>query len=371
MKKTVTFILLLLSQAQMYSQGCVAIRSNGASCQSMYNDSDYGSDWQLNMAYRYFKSFRHFRGLHEEENRVNEQTDVRNFTNFLDFTLIKNVNEYWSFGTNLPLSYTSRSSLYEHDGKTRHTTSSVGLGDLRIFAHRWLFKPNHRANVQLGLGIKFATGDYKYGDYFYKNDTTELYGPVDQSIQLGDGGTGIFTELNSFVHIYKGLGAYGNFYYLSNPRDENGVSTKRGGTPSANDLKYKTGTMSVPDQYAIRIGINYSIQQFTFSAGLRTEGIPSEDLIGESNGFRRPGYYIGFEPGMVYRKNNIEVFASVPVALERNRVQSVSDKLRTQDSGTLVQGDAAFADYSINLGISIRFGQKKTHHLVPSDDLKM
>ena len=40
--------------------------------------------------------------------------------------------------------------------------------------------------------------------------------------------------------------------------------------------------------------------------------------------------------------------------LIRNRTQSYSDKLRTADTGTKVQGDAAFADYLINAGFAVR-----------------
>jgi hypothetical protein len=42
----------------------------------------------------------------------------------------------------------------------------------------------------------------------------------------------------------------------------------------------------------------------------------------------------------------------VPVALERNRIQSVPDKIRTEKTGTYFKGDAAFADYSINFGVA-------------------
>jgi len=38
----------------------------------------------------------------------------------------------------------------------------------------------------------------------------------------------------------------------------------------------------------------------------------------------------------------------------RNRPQSYSDKLRSADTGTKVNGDAAFADYVINAGFAIR-----------------
>jgi hypothetical protein len=39
---------------------------------------------------------------------------------------------------------------------------------------------------------------------------------------------------------------------------------------------------------------------------------------------------------------------------ERNRTQSDSDKRRTIDTGVHQQGDAAFADYSINARLTIR-----------------
>ena len=45
-----------------------------------------------------------------------------------------------------------------------------------------------------------------------------------------------------------------------------------------------------------------------------------------------------------------QVYVSVPYAVERNRTQSVAEKIRTQKKGVYRQGDAAFADYSINIG---------------------
>jgi hypothetical protein len=49
------------------------------------------------------------------------------------------------------------------------------------------------------------------------------------------------------------------------------------------------------------------------------------------------------------------LFASVPFAVVRNRTQSVTDKENSITTGTHVQGDAAFADYTINVGISTKF----------------
>ncbi|MBK8403171.1 MAG: hypothetical protein IPL25_03500 [Saprospiraceae bacterium] len=353
------FILIpLLACIKLMGQGCVAIRSTGSNCGLQSNSTQPNDGWQFNASYRNFKSFRHFRGKEEEEERVANGSDVRNYTNNFDLSLTKFLGDRWSLSIFLPFQSTSRSSLYEHDGKTRHFTSATGMGDLRFTVGAWLFKPTSKGNLQVGLGLKLPTGDYNYQDYFYKNDTTYSFGPVDQSIQLGDGGTGVSFELNGFFNIVRSLGVYGNFYYLVNPREQNGVSTTRGGTASATAIKYKTNTMSVADQYLIRGGVNYNLKNFAITAGVRMECVPSEDLIGGSNGFRRPGYVIAAEPTISYQIKSLNIFAAVPFALERNRVQSYSDKLRSADTGTKVVGDAAFADYSVSVGISYRFGNK-------------
>jgi hypothetical protein len=109
----------------------------------------------------------------------------------------------------------------------------------------------------------------------------------------------------------------------------------------------------VPDQYMVRAGGSYTKQKLTVSGGLRLECVPAEDLIGGSNGFRRPGYVLSAEPVVAYKLAKTHFYASVPYALERSRTQSVPDKIRSAKTGTSYTGDAAFADYTINVGVSI------------------
>jgi hypothetical protein len=230
---------------------------------------------------------------------------------------------------------------------------------MRLSVYRWVFDPakSHKGNLQIGFGLKLPTGDYQYQDYFHKQgvsgDSTVM-GPVDQSIQLGDGGTGFAVEINGYRSISPRTGVYGNFYYLFNPREQNGVSTSRGGPTSATNIRYFTNTMSVPDQYMARGGVNYmAAKNLTISGGIRLEGIPSSDLIGGEKGFRRPGFVISGEPTIQYMTKKASFYLSVPFALERNRTKSYADKLRSDATNTDVHGDAAFADYLINLGFSI------------------
>lgn len=352
--------LFVVNYAQ--SQGCVAVRSTGAFCTKQDALAANSKGWQLNLGYRYFRSFRHYKGDEEQKERLEHHTEVINWSNNLDISLVRNFTNRWSMALNVPVISNVRSSMYEHGGNGagqdgRHKTRSFGIGDLRVSGYYWLLDParSMKFNVQVGVGLKLATGDYKYADYFVKADGSKLLGPVDQSIQLGDGGTGFTTEVNAYYNFTHSLGVYGNFYYLFNPREQNGVSTARGGTASPNNIANGSDVMSVPDQFMWRAGANYTFRRFSVSGGLRYECVPSEDAIGGSNGFRRPGYIVSVEPGVTYQFSKVTLFASVPVALERNRIQSVPDKIRTDLTGTYTKGDAAFADYLINVGCSFKF----------------
>lgn len=355
-------ILFISTVIYQYSnaQGCVAIRNNGGTCTMMGHDEATASKsgfWTFSMNDRYFKSFRHFVGTEEQKQRVAQGTEVINHVFSTELGITRQFNSRWAFAFFAPIISNARSSLYEHDRVHRYSTHSFGLGDIRFAAYYWLLDPAKisKANVQIGLGIKLPTGDYRYQDYFHKSDSTKVLGPVDQSIQLGDGGTGISMELNSFYNFSTKTSVFFNGFYLSNPREQNGVSTARGGATSASAIAYGTDVMSVPDQYMMRLGASYGVDRFNFSGGMRMECVPAKDLIGGSSGFRRPGYVLSVEPVIAYKINHTQLYLSVPYAVQRNRTQSVPDKLKTQKTGVYSQGDAAFADYTVNFGVAFSF----------------
>lgn len=360
MKKIIIASLsIFLCSIQARSQGCVAIRGGGSSCNASGQQIEAGS-WQFNIGYRYFKSFRHFKGREEQKERLKEKTEVINWQHLLDLSVSKQLNSRWSLQVGLPIGMNKRSSLYEHGRTERHNSRSNGIGDMRIMAYRWMIDPakHTKGNFQIGAGLKLPTGDYEYEDFFENvgpNGNGEMR-PVDQSIQLGDGGTGIAIELNSFYNFSPLAGLYGNFYYLSNPREQNGTRTYR---ETLNAVLANESIMSVADQYMARIGFQYNfigtLKGLSGSLGGRIEGIPVNDILGGSKYFRRPGYVVSVEPGLVYQQKKSLFFLTVPVALERNRTRSVTDKAATITSGTYRHGDAAFADYSINLGYALRF----------------
>ena len=365
-------IVSVLMYTSATSQGCVAIRTVGglntmehAGMMHMGMDSNHAmpalKKWDLNIAYRYFNSFRHFNGTVEQKQRIEEGTEVRNFNRTIDLSLVRTINDQWNIGVALPLIYNERSSKYEHisnlPSSPRFVTSSGGIGDARITAYKWLWapKPGRKGNLMGGIGLKLPTGNYKaVDDFTYKLNTTRV-GPVDQSIQLGDGGLGVTLELSAFRQINNSWSLYGNAFYLINPRDNNGVSTARGGIPSEAAVKYTSHVMSVPDQYLIRAGSNWTRKALTLSLGARYECIPTFDLIGKNSGFRRPGTVIAAEPGGNYQFKKFNLYAYLPISIFRERNQSQPDILRTIDTKVFARGDAAFADYAINIGIGYKF----------------
>ncbi|TAH21956.1 MAG: hypothetical protein EAZ08_02165 [Cytophagales bacterium] len=366
----ISFILLIISLSTLsYGQGCVAIRPGGVCSLGGGNYNNNGllqkGQWQVAATYRYFQSYKHYKGDVEQTERVTNGTQVINISNSIDFNLTYALNNRLSFSLNLPLISYDRSSLYEHYGNSitanpnqnRFNTGAKGIGDIRLSASYWLFDPEKamNGNIAIGIGIKAPSGNYNVKDEFHSRlkdgkDSITIR-PVDQSIQLGDGGWGISLEVQAFQKLFNRASLYFNGFYLSNPKNVNSTLT-RGTLQGADPL---IAYHSVADQFALRLGINYqpfASKNLFISLGGRLEGIPSHDLIGKSEGFRRPGYIISIEPSVMYMQGKTSFVLSVPTALYRNRTKSVYD---LADPKGERHGDAAFADYLINASIIHRF----------------
>ncbi|MBO0951149.1 hypothetical protein [Fibrella forsythiae] len=363
---------LLVSTQFAAAQGCVAVRHMSCAAPSGSSAAFFKQrtgTWQVSAGYRYFQSYKHFVGDVEQKQRVEQGTQVINTSHAVDLGITYMPSLRWSVSVNLPLQTNDRSSLYEHYGNpaagsginpdaNRFHTGSKGIGDLRISTSYWLINPATlpKTNLAVGVGVKLPTGDYKATDQFHRKtkegaDYTITL-PVDQSIQLGDGGVGASIELQGYSQLTKsGLTAYANGFYLFNPRETNGVKRN----PTATTIDLVTGEFSVADQFAARLGLSQSIRfvpGLAVMLGGRVEGVPAKDAFGGSNGFRRPGYIVSVEPGFSYMKGGYAAALSVPVAVYRNRTRSYADQL---DPLGLKHGDAAFADYLISFNVSRSF----------------
>jgi hypothetical protein len=338
----VSFNLLLVACA--HPQGCVAIRNvGGMSPDLLFENIRPGDKWILNVSNRYFEAPESYRG-----DKFVTDTLVRNKIYTLNISVLSLLKNGWSLGFSMPISANSRRNYADHGGLQwpKHTTRSFGLGDVRLAVYKWLLDPaiSKKANIQLGLGIKLPTGDYKYQDYFFRNDTTKVLAPVDQAIQLGDGGTGITAELSAFYSVTHSVNLFISGYYLTNPREQNGVSNLKGRNPTSVEIANNTTVMSVPDQYNLRGGANFEVQRFVLSASIRYERVPVNDLIGGNRGFRRAASITSFEPGITYKMQTILAYAYIGVPFKRTIVQNA------QNNST----PAGFANYIFNFGAQFK-----------------
>ena len=348
--------ILLIFSFEINAQGCIAIRSGCGVNIGGGSLSPKGS-WQVGTNLRYFHSYKHFRGKHEEAHRVQQGTEVINDSYFLDLSLLYALSDRLSVNMVIPFVYHERSSMYEHGGNPpnglgdRHKTYAQGLGDVRVGVNYWMLDPEQNTtNFSLGMALKVPSGNYKATSTFYNqgdNRDQTIESGVDQSIQPGDGGYGLAIESQGFHVLSESFLLSGNLYYLINPREKYSIENRG-----------RTRDYSVADQYAGRLGIFYltKLHGFGLYGGMRFEGIPSSDLFGGDEGFRRPGYIVSMEPGVSYNVNNFSLNVTVPVAIERARTQNFDDKIDGDN------GDAAFADYLLNFGLTWRFGGKSVHH---------
>lgn len=351
-------MLFITTTDNLTAQGCVTIRHFSCSVGNNLENNLFNSgDIQVGMNYRYFQSFRHFRGTEEEADRVSNNTEVINNSHSWDFAINYGITNRFYAGITIPTVINNRSSLYEHGRTERESTYSRGIADIRLGVGYWLLNPEKHinGNLALGVGVKLPTGNYSATDIFYNvgpNGESQVR-PVDQSIQPGDGGFGFTLDTQFYQKVSTNLHAYFSGFYLFNPRGTNGVKTFR---ETLSDLLINESIMSVPDQYSIRGGLSYALSaSLSTSIGGRFEGVTVKDVFGKSDGFRRPGNVLSIEPGIAFVKNNVSLNLNVPIAIRRERPQSVTDLETEQITGMERNGDAAFADYLINFGISYRF----------------
>src|SRR5690606_15616074 len=239
-----------------FAQGCVAIRHFSCTMGNNLESNLLGrGELQVGMNYRYFESFRHFKGTEEEPDRVSNNTEVINYSHSWDFSLNYGITDRLYAGLSVPTVINERSSLYEHGREERHKSFSRGLGDIRIGLGYWLLDPvvHQKGNLSLGMGIKLPTGNYNATDIFYNvgPDGAPQVRPVDQSIQPGDGGFGLAVDLQFYRGLTENLMVYGGGFYLFNPRETNGIRTFR---ETLSHILENEAIMAVPDQYSLRAG---------------------------------------------------------------------------------------------------------------------
>jgi hypothetical protein len=352
----VTALACLSAVQPVFGQGCIVARSNGE-IGGPESEGGYLSpgEFNFNIGYRHQFSFRHFVGPTEQTYRIQQGTQIMNKINLQNFAATYQISPRYSVTVDVPLLLASRRA---HNAA--YTNTAQGIGDMSFLAQGWIWNPkeNTRGNVQLGIGFSLPTGKDNVTNIVDKFDGK---GPVsslaDYSIQPGTGGYGIIFQWGAYKNV-GGSQLYFNGSYLATPQNVNGVQR----SATINPLTL-TAFNSISDQYLMEGGIAHPINKvkgLTVTFGPRMEGVPANDLIGDSLGFRRPGFAISLEPGFQYARGGQVFSASVGRAIYRDRTRSVPDVINGSHSG-----DAAFADWVWLASYSFRYSP--FHHAAAAD----
>lgn len=378
--------LLLVSIAAIFvtqksiAQGCVAIRQMGGVNTNASNSYNLNNgEFQVGTNYRYFHSWRHFVGNEEQphrqttggghdENGKELGNAVNIYSHAIDFNLSYGLTNRISLNATLPYVHNERSQVLRQNQPVkdtmRYSVYAQGIADARLSVNFWLVEPSkvQKGNIMVGLGLKFNNGSHDETDDAPQVDGTIKNVVMDQAIQPGDGGIGYSVEVQAFRQLMERLYGFANGYYLFNPKESNGTFKS---APKPGLEGYEI--YACPDQYFGRVGLSVAVdksENFSVSLAGRIEGIPAYDAFGGQVAYRRPGYVIAVEYGFAYRIGKHALSLFIPYNVVKNRIQSAADiasqnlinaEISDPSKYVHVNGDAAFADYSINLGYSYRF----------------
>ncbi|HEX8710281.1 MAG TPA: hypothetical protein VF730_00320 [Terracidiphilus sp.] len=348
-------LLAFCLQPCAHAQGCVAAHSpqpvisgldptNSATI-AHSSGTNFLHGLTVSVGYRVYNSYRHYVGTVYQPQRQTQHTAVVNHVNLFELDLNYQVTPRWSLLTTIPALAATRHGTRTDNNYYR----SGGIGDMLVGAQMWVWRPptESHGNIAFSTELKLPTGinDAK-GTTITRSGTAQTE-PFDESIQPGDGTWGFNVATEAYREFFWHTSGYFTGSWLFSPQDTTGVKTFR--SAPGEDV------VSATDQYLWRGGVSRPVtgvkllRGLALSLGGRMEGVPVRDAFGSSNGFRRPGYVISIEPGMMYDRGRWGFFASGPWAMERNRKISVTDIENHS------HGDAAFADYTVIAGISRSF----------------
>lgn len=353
-----TAMFIAASAGDAVAQGCILLRQTAPIFGTTGSlDSDVGS-WTITFNGRSSIADQHYRGSVYQAEREHEQTYVVNRQNSVTATVGYQLTPRVSLMAGIPFIESSWGIPSPRSGgpEARANENARGLGDVTTLARVALFNPSTSTrswNIIVGGGVKFPTGNNEATDIFPDgngNNNVERY--VDISVHPGDGGWGAIMDFQAYKQFGR-VTTFGGGTWLANPRD---TGTASRGNMVSNPTPSNINTVS--DQFVFRAGGSVPITN-TVTAALawRVEGVPRYDLFGHSNGFRRPGVTMYWEPGVTVMQGRHAVSFNLPVGYYFNR---------WSNPNTASAGDSTFPEYVSIVTYSVRLGGKSSAHAMPA-----
>lgn len=351
----VVAILPLAAPSTARAQGCLLTRNMAPVLGAQVSPYLQPGEWQLAASYRQFTADHQYQGTELNPAVTSLGTQVISRMKYLETNAAYAFTTQWNASVTVPLivnASSNRALPSTISGSPRFVHSTAGLGDMTVGIRRWLLNcdANPHQNIAIGVGLKMPTGNSNATDVFPNamgQDQRER--PVDQSIQLGDGGWGFNVSAEAF-RLFGPVAAFASGMYVFNPKDQNGtLSPPALLNPAGPEVVHAAQRFNtVSDSYLVRAGLGIGVpgvRGLSATVASRVEGVPVEDVLGKTAGFRRPGMFVTLEPGAVYGLGRATMFVSVPIRVHQNVKPSLG-----------FVRDSTFADHMILLGASVRVG---------------
>jgi hypothetical protein len=364
LKRTIVgFSLSILFQFAIFAQAGIGLRNltfqNPAHGYVHLNSKN---TYELGVHYRWFDA-----GIPYSGNLRQTDAERENIHDVFNMHTINLALHYrWKpslrFYGIVPLQYNQKQSYLEHsivNGQNvayqRRVTEGTGLGDIFLGL---AYAPQlfNKGMLEGGFALKIPSGRSSATDIWHNAGPQrgDVSRPVDQAIQPGDGTWGFLTELRGSYELYKWFSAYGEAMYVWTPTDLNGVSTFR---QFISPAFAEESNMSATDQYMLRGGVSFRTNNspLIINSGIRMDGVPVNDILGSSIGFRRPGYAVSWENTIMVQAERFGFYLSMPYTYYQRRQQSNPEGRQMNLSGERFNGQASFARFSVFAGMQASF----------------
>jgi hypothetical protein len=281
----------------LHAQGCVKGCVVGGAGGAGHNPFLHQGDWQVSFGYSGYVSDLHYQGRNPFPELDPFGPD--NTQHLLSLGFQRGFTDRLSLGVTVPLHFNDFVLTRVPPGSTtgqlvRDGTSSRGLGDVSVRGRYWVLDTfeNGGRNFSVGLAVKLPTGKSSVSDSIFGRQI-----PVDWSVQLGDGGWGFAPSLDGFYALNR-LTFHGSALYLFNPKNTTDTPAFFPMLSNRPDAPLNT----VADQFNGHAGVSLSLgpRLPTPTISYRVAAVPVTDVIGKSEGFRRPATLGFVEPGFEY-----------------------------------------------------------------------
>jgi hypothetical protein len=213
----------------------------------------------------------------------------------------------------IPFVHTEQSRKF---GGVAGTMKASGLGDVRLLARYWISDQDPGFRWYTALGMRLPTGDAD-GKFRAKNGKLVT---KDLAAQAGTGNPAGIVEIGGGAMLGDriGLGFSARYIFTPEATTVNNFRNELTGNGPKKNSDSDAATARVRFSSPLSMG-DGALSRVAASVIADVGWVPNDDLIGETEGFRRAGPIVLLGPGLSWApRRAFAVSAAVPFAVYRN-----------------------------------------------------